>query len=265
MEPLIVTGFLLAVALLSIMVDRYLQKGRVARRIAKAHATQQIDQGSLVRSWRNRWANVWSFRRPQPADLSQQLRAWATTMLTEEAAFQHWLMGLSDEDAQAFTAQLAAFYQELGLTLPLLFDPEIGQHPALQKTLEEVALSYCHLHAQAAQAQVEMQGFQHYRAFKHDATVAEHLRFAQQLYAQLVENGVVPAASSSMFLAPEVERREYLLRTIAEVERRDRAALNQALCQVIVRRNAMAPIVVDSAKAAPRKPNAMFRPSTVGM
>jgi len=265
MEPLIVTSFLLAVAILSVVVDRYLQRGRLAHRKAKAQANQQIQPPSQGRGWRDRLVALWSFRRPPPADLSQHLRAWATTMLTGEEAFQHWLMGLSDEDAQQFTAQLAAFYEELGLSLPLLFDPEIGQDPGLQKTLEEVALSYCHLHAQAAHAQIEMQGFRSYRAFKNDPSSAEHLRFAQQLYAQLVENGDVPAASSTMFLAPEAERREYLLRTISEAERRDRGALNQALCQVIVRRNAMAPVTIESVRTVPGKSRAMFSPSAVGM
>lgn len=265
MEPLIVTGFLLAVAILAVIMDRYLQRRRVVRRKAKTQATQHVYQPPQHRGWRDRLATLWSFRRPPPADLSQHVRAWATTMLTGEEAFQHWLIGLSDEDAQQFTDKLAAFYQELGLALPLLFDPEIGKHPALQKTLEDVALSYCHLHARAAQAQVEMQGFQSYRAFKHDPASAEQLRFAQQLYAQLVENGTVPAASSTMFLAPEAERREYLLRVISEAERRDREALNHALCQVIVRRNAMVPVPVEHGKAMPRKPQSALSPSTVGM
>ncbi|MEZ4681417.1 MAG: hypothetical protein R2932_45110 [Caldilineaceae bacterium] len=213
--------------------------------------------------WRERVAALWTFRRPKSVDLSQHLRAWATTKLTEEEAFQHWLIGLSDEDAQQFTAQLAAFYQELGLALPLLFDPEIGQHPTLQQMLEEVALRYCHLHAQAAQAQVEMQGFQQYRAFKHAPTTAEHLRFAQQLYAQLVENGITPQASSSIFLAPEAERREYLLRVIAEAERRDRDAFNQALYQIIMRRNTVAPLPVESATVVQGKLRPAFSPSAV--
>jgi hypothetical protein len=263
MEPLIVTGFLLAVAILSVIVDRYIQRGRVARGKTKAQASQQIHQPSQRRGWHNRLASLWSIRRPPPADLSQHLRAWATTMLTHEEAFQHWLIGLSDEDAQEFTAKLAAFYQELGLTLPLLFDPEIEQHPALQKTLEEVALSYCHLHVRAAQAQIEMQGFQHYRAFKNNPTAAEQLRFAQQLYAQLIENGIVPAASSSMFLAPEAERREYLLRIIAEAERRDRGAFNQALYRVTVRRNAM--VAGESMQVAPSNLQSALNPSIVGM
>ncbi len=265
MEPLIVTGFLLAVALLSIFVDRYLQRGRSQRHKAGAQASQQMHPLSQQPGWRSRLATLWWVRRTPPADLSQHLRAWATTMLTGEEAFQHWLIGLSDEDAQHFTAKLASFYEELGLTLPLLFDPEIGQHPALQQTLEEVALSYCHLHAQAAQARVEMQGFQHYRAFKHEPTSAEHLRFAQQLYAQLVENGVVPVAPSTMFLAPEGERREYLLRIISEAERRDRGALNQALCQVIVRRNTIAPVAIENTWVAPSKLQSAFKPSIVGM
>jgi hypothetical protein len=265
MEPLIVTGFLLAVALLSIFVDRYIQRGRSVRHKTGVQVSQQAHQLSQQPGWRNRLDTLWWFRPPPPADLSQHLRAWATTMLTGEEAFQHWLIGLSDEDAQQFTAKLAAFYEELGLTLPLLFDAEIGQHPALQQTLEEVALSYCHLHARAAQARVEMQGFQHYRAFKHDPTSAEHLRFAQQLYAQLVENGIVPAASSTIFLAPEAERREYLLRIIAEAERRDRGALNQALCQVIVRRNTIAPVPIEKFRVAPSKLRSAFKPSIMGM
>ena len=265
MEPLFVSSFLLIVALLSVFVDRYFQRGRARRRKEHAQLSQQIHELPGRRSWRERLAAMWSFRRPPPADLSQHLRAWATTMLTEDEAFQHWLIGLPDEDAQHFTANLAAFYQELGLALPLLFDPDVGQHPALQQTLQEIALSYCRLHARAAQARVEMQGFQHYRAFKHAPTTVEHLRFAQQLYAQLVENRIVPAASSAMFLAPEAERRDYLLRMITEAEQRDREAFNRALCQVVVRQTTMAPLPADGVTAVPRKSQPVFSPSTAGI
>lgn len=146
-----------------------------------------------------------SSREQQPA-LADRFRIWADQALTVDVDVYNWLNALSDPAYTAFIEHVAEFADEMGFRLPNLVDGQMAQLPSIEQSATQIILNYCRTNHQAALAQEEFDGYHIYAAYLQSPTSIDSQRFAQQLYAKLVEQQVVSAPTPELLALTEQER-----------------------------------------------------------
>jgi len=216
---------LVVVSLVAVWLDRRWQARQVS----------PTEEPAATATWSDWFKGLGSrFRRNKKAELAQQFQDWAKQSLEKEAGLRNWLTALSPEGIKALTEQLNAFCADLNVSLWWLVEQQLDSDPELKQKVEEIVVSYCRACWNAAQMQQELQVFETYHAFMQNPTHRKYREFSQDLYAKLVEAGLVESPRlSEVLLASTKKRQAYITKAIQEVAEKDRQAFNRVLEAVV--------------------------------
>lgn len=168
---------------------------------------------------------------PDLTDPLDPFQAWVASTNQIDSELQTWVSALSDEDLKRLTKQLVIHCQTLGMELDWLLENQLHISPLLQERMPEIMVAYltsCH---KAVPVQQEAQLFKTYQAF--DNQPENHREFARQLYAKLVENGLVTMSPSDLLHDDVQKRQEYIVSSIRQAANNDPVPFNQALKAVV--------------------------------
>lgn len=174
-----------------------------------------------------------SLRGKKSAHLPQQFLAWIDKVDTVEKPVKDWLHALSEPGLQAFTEHLAAFCSDMGFELEWLVEQQFDQNPELAQAAEKIVLPYCRACQQAAAAQEDIEAHKTLQAFEHNPSSRKQQEFGQKLFAKLVQEGLAAANLADYLAAAPKRRQQQTLQAIQEAVKKDRAAFNRALKEVI--------------------------------
>ncbi|MBV7329465.1 hypothetical protein KFU94_14680 [Chloroflexi bacterium TSY] len=150
------------------------------------------------------WTKL-SSREQQPA-LADLFRTWSDQALAADIEVYNWLNALFDPAYTAFIEHMAEFADEMGFRLVDLVEGQMAQLPSVEQSATQIILNYCRANQQAALAQEDFDGYHLYAAYLQSPTSIDSQRFAQQLYAKLVEQQVVSAPTPELLALTEQER-----------------------------------------------------------
>jgi hypothetical protein len=192
--------------------------------------TSQMAEG--VQQLRN------SLDRKQEPQAVQAFAQWAATSLGHEPALQAWIAALPAPALQALVDQVATFCAEMNLNLAWLVEGRLGEEPVLQQAAHEIVVAYCSACWKAVAAQPEVQLFDTYQRLLQDPTNRRHRALSQQLYAQLIEQGLAAAPPpSDLVLASESQRQSYAIEAIQQAAQQNPQAFKATLKAVLLPAN----------------------------
>lgn len=154
--------------------------------------------------------------RRQSSELETQFRAWSARALVKDEAVRDWLNTLSSPAHVAFVEHVAEFAEEMGFNLADLVSGKMACVPTVTVYANEIVAHYCRANYQAALAQEEFDGYRLYAAYLQTPTSVDSRHFAQQLYAQLVDQQLVTAPTAELLALTEQERLAQMQDTIRQ-------------------------------------------------
>jgi|GEM_PF-2898383 len=158
--------------------------------------------------------------------LPQQLKEWvvASSLANNEKFalnfpqmghdFTAWLNKLPPEELASFTQKVADFCISLNFELNWLVDPKVKVDEQLKLALKETVILYSLAHWRVAQAQDNIKAFAIFHNWQKNPTTKEHKILSQLLFGELVAQKVIPQPPPTLFLAPEDERENYIIKAI---------------------------------------------------
>lgn len=162
---------------------------------------------------------------------ASQLRTWLTSINTSEESLQKWYLSLSEEESSTVSQELASYCESFGMGLDLLLENKLLGNQSLKDTMTDMVVTYLTSRQKAAQMQNEAQVFQIYQEFNQNP--ASKPDFARNLFAQLVDNGLVVASTSDLLESDLQKRQEYFVNTIRQTARNNPVEFNKALKAVV--------------------------------
>ncbi len=144
--------------------------------------------------------------RQQDPTLPDRFRTWSRQALATDGAVQKWLDRLSEPAHRAFVEHVAEFSDEIGFQLTDLVNGRMDGLPSVAQNATQIVAHYCRANYQAALAQRDFDGYRAYAAYLQRPMSADSQRFALQLYAQLVDRGMVAAPTVDLLTLTDQER-----------------------------------------------------------
>lgn len=241
MDFLTFTLVVLIIAFIGFILRRRWQARRQAEQAMSASVNEIPEYSALekingrfipaltnqVRIWRGQIA-----RQKEPS-LAEKLHTWSNQALVEDQMVKQWLNTLPEEVFADFAQALATFCNQMNFELSWLLDHAVDQQPTLAPMLAEVVTDYARACRTAALAQPDISVFKTYQAFVQSPYEKAHHAFAQKLFTQLVERGLTPPISPTLFMATEHERQIYMVQTIRQAAEKRPAEFTQTLRTVV--------------------------------
>ena len=144
--------------------------------------------------------------RQHDSTLPNCFRSWSRQALATDVEVREWLDRLSDPAHTAFVEHVAEFSDEVGFQLTDLVNGRMDGLPNVVQSATQIIAHYCRANYQAALAQSDFDGYRAYAAYLQKPMSADSQRFAQQLYAHLVDRGMVAAPTADLLALTDQER-----------------------------------------------------------
>jgi hypothetical protein len=195
--------------------------------------------------------------------LHQQFRQWVANITLPNRkqfydsiplaaqGFSDWLAGISPQEVETFSQRVSQAISGWNIQLGWLVNHELDRTPALKQAVEDSVLLYCLACWRATQAQDDIQTFMTFQAWQRDPYAERQRDLNHQMFVRLVESGELTAPSPSLFLAPEQQRREYVVQALRQLSDKDPAAFNAALQET----TKTGPVVTAETEAPSEKPD----------
>lgn len=198
----------------------------ISRNAARAAAATKTATGTTGK---------WFKRLKTQSALGQQLKVWASDAhlgqetaldLPEEiAGLRDWLSRLSDDQADHWANELAAFCHSQNLKLAWLFDDKTDAE--LKAALSKMVIG----HALAVWKGQSSQSLVTFQVWEAAPNKKENRVLTQQLYTRLVAAGLI-STPGDLLLASDKERTTYAVRAIQAVAAENRPAVLAALAEL---------------------------------
>lgn len=208
------------------------------------------------------WLLIWSFRRflrrrrNSSASASalrrrrevtpKRLRAWVEENASD-SDLEMWFASLSKRDLQNVINDLKQFAETYQFDLAWLTDDAARLDPQLQSQLRDAIIQRLQSRLVAAQSLSRIQLFSRYQALLRNPGSSDNQTLAQNLYTELVTQGLAPTTPPNLILARETKRQKYSMERIEEVAERDWDAFSTVFQNVLAGR--LTPIDEDAASA----------------
>jgi hypothetical protein len=163
---------------------------------------------------------------PKRTELSNRLPA-------QMEDFAAWLSGLSAQELEQFTAQVARYCDSINFDVAWLTDATVAREPELKQAVEESILLHSLGAWRAGNVQSRAQVALTYQAWL--THPERHQKFGQELHKILIERGLV-TVPPELYLAPEKERLAQAATAIRHV-----AAENPDAFRLVLRQLARVP------------------------
>ncbi|MBP7961876.1 MAG: hypothetical protein KBG20_00130 [Caldilineaceae bacterium] len=210
-----------ALALGSQAVDRAKVLGVQASSQTKALGAQAAGQ---AQSLRERFP-VASKESPLPTEF----RTWVMAAAGDDADLKRWLSGLGDEQFADFTGHVDTFCISVGFELAWLVNGEFDKMPGLVANAAQVVTNYCRSCAQAAAAQIELNGFRDYRDYLQSPDSRKGRVYGEKLLDHLLAAGMTTVSLSDFLGVSAKTKQEHVLQAIQSAAEKNPTAFNRAL------------------------------------
>lgn len=204
--------------------------------------TQRVT--GVYKGWREK-AGRRLRRRKRSGELSQRFQEWVAGASLEERkqlykslpeaaqAFTTWLTGLPAEEVETFSQKVSSFCSDFGFELAWLVDLQLDDDAELKQAAEEIVVLYCLAHSKATQVRGDVKAFATFQAWQDNPSEGQHKALGQKLFAKLVEQGLVSAPPSELFMASDEKRQEHVVQAIRQAAEENRPAFNAVLKEVV--------------------------------
>jgi hypothetical protein len=165
-------------------------------------------------------------------DALARLREWLTKIASENKSpddFVSWLTSLSDKEIEALNKKLASFGNYLNFELDWLLSSELENDPQIRQALSEVVLFHSLALWKASQVQDDIEAFVILRDWQKNPLKRGHETLNQQLFAELVKQGLASTPPPELFLATEKERQAFIIDNIEQAISNDKQAVSALL------------------------------------
>ncbi|GEM_PF-3896414 len=212
----------------------------------------QTSRGLLSRLKIGRAADVSEFRQWASGGAFEN-RAATFNSGGAAAEFKSWVESLSVDEIKALDALVNDFCADQHFSFGWLGDAELEQgDPDLKQALEEAVMLFSLACWKANRVQKDVEALAVYENWLEDPYKGKNLTISQALFARMVDERKVKA-SPELLLAPEKERREFVVNTVKDFASRERKAFNAMLKGVLAEAGATAekPLVEEAVAAQP--------------
>ncbi len=161
----------------------------------------------------------WRNLRPE---LAERLAAWAMKKVsqkndllpTDSQDFLAWLGNLSKAEKRGLGKQVESFCHSQNFELTWVVDAQLkGNTPFLQ-SLADIVLLYCLAQWRASQRQADVKAFWAWQSWLEKLKSKAYKNLNQTLYTQLVDKGIAFSPPSSLLMAADEIRYEYVIQAI---------------------------------------------------
>lgn len=198
------------------------------RRSKKSSATNSPEKTNQLTG---KWDNL---RGRDKKVAIQQLQAWAAKEIESEPV-KNWISGLSGKEAETFTKDVNAFCSHRNFELSWLFNDLLAEDAGLYAQCNAAVIDYCVANYKLTALNADIEVYKVYQEIVKNPNSATSREKSRQLYAKLIDKGLVSTANISESLrAPEKEQQKLILTAIQEVSELDRPQFNAILKSVIL-------------------------------
>ena len=121
----------------------------------------------------------------------------------------------------------------MGFELAWIMDQQFAQNPDLAQAVEKIVLPYCRACQQAAVAQEDLEAHKALQAFERHPSHRKQQEFGQKLFAKLIQDGLTTASIAEYLAASAKQQQHQTLQAIHDAVKKDSAAFNRALKEVV--------------------------------
>lgn len=164
--------------------------------------------------------------KPHEVPDPEQFVAWLAQLPRLGKAFKAWVENLAPPEAGALADGAAGFTSSLGVELTWLMEGQTDDTPELKKGMEEAVVFFCEACWKASLVQDDAAAFLLFQSWQENPD--RHAELTQQLYAKLVRAEAV-SMPPELSLAPEEERKSYVVQAIRDFAAKDRTTFNTIL------------------------------------
>ena len=197
----------------------------------KESFTSDTKQGT---AWFTEWINQ---IRGKQKNSPQQFQQWAkglepldTPPVTE---LKNWLIALDQKEMQKLMKQIELFGSIFDFDIAWLLEQQLDNNVQLKQTLNEAVAFYCLANFKANLVTDEIKAFVALQAWQKNPESKELREFSENLFAHLMEKGLLPPAPSNLYLASEEERQKHAVAVIREVAKQNPEGFNAVLKEVV--------------------------------
>ncbi len=166
---------------------------------------------------------------PKKSTLPTEFRTWVMAAAGDDADLKRWLSGLGDEQFADFTGHVDTFCISVGFELAWLVNGEFDKMPGLVANAAQVVTNYCRSCAQAAAAQIELNGFRDYRDYLQNPDSRKGRVYGEKLLDHLLAAGMTTVSLSDFLGVSAKTKQEHVLQAIQSAAEKNPTAFNRAL------------------------------------